>query len=141
MLMSSEFPGGGAFNPHFKFYRHFASAAHLPRPPIKKLPDDNVPPGSVAILPLQTDKKESLAAAARAAAIAALIAASIARHDGAALRTQRRIRGHHIERQLLLRIGFRQTQRHALARLAHRIFRTQKLGAHPAEDGRGVCCN
>src|ERR1019366_9288217 len=79
-------------------------------------------------------KKETLAAAARAPAIAALIAASIARHDGAALRTQRRIRGHHIERQLLLRIGLRGTQRHALARLAHGTFRTQELGAHPAED-------
>src|ERR1019366_5572045 len=111
--------------------RHTLRGKHLPH---EKSSRDNVPPGSVAILPLQTDKKETLAAAAGAAAIAALITASIARHDGAAFRTQRRIRGHHIERQLLLRIGLRGTQRHALARLAHGIFRTQELGAHPAED-------
>src|ERR1035437_3367506 len=101
----------------------------------KKAPGRNLPSGSVAILPLQIDGKKTLAAAAGAAAIAALIAASVARHDGAALRTQRGIRGHGgVERQFLLRAGFGGTQGYALACLAHGIFRTQELGAHPAED-------
>src|ERR1022692_2494106 len=75
-----------------------------------------------------------LAAAAGAAAIAALVAASVARHDGTALRTQRRIRGHDVERQVLLRAGLGGTQRHGPARLAYGILRTQELGAHPTEN-------
>src|ERR1035437_8344435 len=75
--------------------------------PNKKAPGRNLPSGSVAILPLQIDGKKTLAAAAGAAAIAALVAASVARHDGAALRTQRRMHGHGgVERQFLLRAGF-----------------------------------
>src|ERR1022692_1347511 len=78
-------------------------------------------------------KEEFLATPAGAAAIAALIAASIARHNRAALRAQRRIRNHRRERQLLLRIGFGSAQVGSLARLRHRILRAKDLRAQPAE--------
>src|ERR1035441_8533348 len=73
--------------------------------------------------------KAILAAAAGAAAIAALVAASVAGHDGAALRTQRRIRGHGVEWQFLLRAGFGGAEDHGPAHLADGIFRTQELSA------------
>jgi hypothetical protein len=76
----------------------------------------------------------ALRAAAGAPAVAALVAASVARHDAAAFRAQRRIGTYALERQRLLRIGLGRPERHSLTRLRHRIFRAQELRAQPTEN-------
>src|ERR1035441_6548518 len=77
----------------------------------KKTPGSTMGTGSCDSPNYEPVLKKSLAAAAGAAAIGALVAASVARHDGAALGTQRRIGHHRRKGQVLLRIGLGGPQR------------------------------
>src|SRR5437868_5559348 len=77
-----------------------------------------------------------LTAPASPPTIPALIATPIPCHDRPALSAQRGVldRWRPIERQRLLRIGLRRTQRQRLADLTHGVLGAEELRAEPAED-------
>src|SRR5438270_207653 len=75
-----------------------------------------------------------LTAAAGAAAVLALIAGTVARHQTAAFRTERRVRERCFEWKRLLRFGFRWAQFLRLTGLTQRVLRSQELRAQPPEN-------